>query len=357
MAASEKPTHDAAPPAEPMTPSLMGRLFLVPAVLVSMMVVGLIIVVGLFGLSAVGQRPTVAELLAALEAHGGERQAGALFPQSKEVWLAAQELAERLRKPEAEFKPEELAPTAERLKKIYEQVAGRLATGETLADSDRQKAVFTLLALARLHQPQSAEVVAAAMTSRDPDFRKAAIRGAVDLRGSTAAGALVPALCDRLDDELPEVRLMACAALGQVAEKGERAAIEALASRLRDEREVQWNAALALARLGSTRGKMTLLPMLDRTFWDKNQVEYSTGADQVRRPFTPRQIESYLVAAVEAAAPLNDAELNALIQKLSNDPSPVVRDQVARCERLTRAPADAKLAPARGDAVAAERPG
>jgi len=348
---------EGAPIVPPMTASLMGRLFLVPAVLVSMMVIGLVIVVGLFGWSAIGQRPTVSQLLTTLESNPGDKHGGALFPESKEVWLAAQELANRLRDPSKELTPPEIVTASERLEKIYSATAERM-TGETkLSDGERQKAVFTLLALARLGTPASVRVIQEAATAFDPDFRKAAIRGAVEFGSRADAAALVPAIRGLLNDSGSDVRLMACAALGQIARPGDRESIEALAARLRDDREVQWNAALALARLGSSRGKMTLLSMLDRKYWEQGQVEYASGGTEVRHPFTPRQIEEYLSAAVDAAARLKDADLDRMIDALARDPSVVVRDRVSHRARLTTRDDAAKLEPSPGDVATAGRAG
>src|SRR5689334_7334772 len=89
------PSGESAPP---MTKTLLARLCVVPAILVSMLVVGLMTVVILFGWPGIGQRPAVTELLTSMEQQGGERQLGvALLPRDKDIWLAAQELAERLK--------------------------------------------------------------------------------------------------------------------------------------------------------------------------------------------------------------------------------------------------------------------
>src|SRR5437762_5374614 len=98
--------------APPMSKTLLARLFVVPAILVSMLVAGLMSVVILFGWPGIGQRPSANELLTTMEQNAGERQLGmALLPQDKDVWLAAQELAERLRNRDKELKPDEIGTT------------------------------------------------------------------------------------------------------------------------------------------------------------------------------------------------------------------------------------------------------
>src|ERR1044071_4625262 len=118
--------------APPMTKTLLARLFVVPAILVSMLVLGLMGVVILFGWPGIGQRPSVEQLMTDIEQVGaGERQLGvALLPRDKDVWLAAQELAERLKNPSKELKPDEVSPTSERLAKIFQ----RCTVGDTMTD-------------------------------------------------------------------------------------------------------------------------------------------------------------------------------------------------------------------------------
>jgi len=107
-----------------------------------------------------------------------------------------------------------------------------------------------------------------------------------------------------------------------------------VARKLEADREIQWNAALALSRLGSKRGKLVLMNMLDRSFWEGIDLKYEEDGATVRRKFTEAEVEYRLRAAIDAASRLDDDQLRALVVKLSrNDKSPVVRDAALKaCE-------------------------
>lgn len=310
-----------------MTPTLLARLFVVPAILVSILVVGLVTVVVLFGWSSVGQRPSTKDLIAAIQADPGDRQAGVLFPQSKEVWLAAKELAERLKQPEREFKPEEMATISHQLGDIVRP----LFAASPLSDGQRLKAAFLLTALGRLQTESAVETLTLGVASQHPALRQAALRGLADAHENPATRRNVPIVVAALDDPAEEVRLVACVVLPQLADAGDATVVAALSGQLDRDREMQWNAALGLARLGSTRGKLVLLSMLDRAYWQNNKVNYATpDGRKVERPFTPTEVEHYLSATMQASAGLADKDLREAIARLRNDPSVMVRDQAER---------------------------
>ena len=308
--------------APPMTKTLLARLFLVPAILVSMLVVGLMTVVLLFGWPGLGQRPPLSKLLDDMESGGGDRQLGvALLPRDKEVWLAAQELAERLKQRDKELKPEEIGPLADRLSSLYQS----LSRADPMSQGQRLLAEFTLLALARLDTTRSVDTLTAALEDRDATLRQTGLRGLVEMRTNPATRSAVAAVVRLLDDPTAEVRIVACAALGQIAPRDDRRAIDALAEKLSQDRESQWNAALALGRLGSTRGKGVLLSMLSRGEWERTRVQYLEDGRQVDRPLTPERISQYMCAAIQASAGLGDADLHKAIEALRRDSSVAVK--------------------------------
>lgn len=328
----EQPQFPPSTQGEPPSVPLIARLFVVPAILVSMLVVGLMIVVVLFGWSSIGQRPSVTDLVKTLKSAPGDRKGDvALFPQDKEVWLAAQELAERLRRRDQELKPDELGQLANDLATIMAEFEARPAGGAELSQGERLKAVFVLLALARVGVEPAAATVFGAMASPDAEIRQTAVRACVELPRDAIKPEYTEQLARLLNDSSHEVQLLACVALGQLARPGDAAAVAALATKLSDDRELRWNAALALGRLGSLRGKLELLSMLDRSFWQRSQVEYTArdGAE-VKRPFTPRQIEEYMTAAIDVAAGLDDPDLRKAVAALTSDPSVMVRERAGR---------------------------
>lgn len=123
-------------------------------------------------------------------------------------------------------------------------------------------------------------------------------------------------------------RMMACTALSVLAEPGDARVIGALnAARLAEEGEVAWNAALALARLGSDAGTSTLLDMLERSFWESGaRYEVKDEKDQTRRyAMPPQRVDAMLIAAMDAASRLESAALWSAIERLAADRSPGVR--------------------------------
>lgn len=336
------PVHTTEPVAPPSA-TLMGRLFVVPAILVTLLIC-LAIVVVLFGGTSVGQRPSISDLLSTIESGGGRHTAGMmLFPADREVWQAAQELATRLARRDAELPADQVEPTAQRIAKILASIKPQ----GTDDDSVPAKQRFLILAAARLGTPSSAKLVASYLTNADPLLRQAALAGLMEMRESPAARSQLAEVIARLDDESPAVQIVACAAVGVLADPQDATAIRALRNKLVGEREAQWNAALAISRLGSKSAKMVLMNMLDRGFWEKNRVQYQEANDRVDRPFTAREIENYLLVSIDAAGKLDDPELRECIVRLQSDPSVPVRE-AARLALKSGAPSTATAAIAPG---------
>ncbi|MCK6485191.1 MAG: HEAT repeat domain-containing protein [Phycisphaerae bacterium] len=354
-----KPANDAtrheerAPASEapPMTASLMARLFVVPAILVSVLVVALMTVVILFGWSGIGERVTAVKLIDRIAGATGDKNQGALFPENKDVWLAAQELAERLKNRDREMKPDEIELAVQRLGAICSE----LARQENLTEAARRKSVFVMLALGRMGSGSGVAPLIAALSAKDAQLRMAALRGLVELRDLPETQSAMPAVITAMDDASPEVRLMACAAAGQIAVRGDAGAVRALTDKLHEDRETRWNAALALARLGSLAAKDELQTMLDRGYWEQARVVYeaesaTTGdstiapsvapTTRVERPFSETQISTIMLAAIDAAVELGDAELMNDVARLRSDASPIVRDRAIKAVRRAQDSAD-----------------
>lgn len=318
--------RDATLAPEPPSATLIGRLFVVPAVIVTLMVC-LAIVVVLFGGTTVGQRPSIDDLLRTIESDAGKHTAGMmLFPADREVWQAAQELATRLARKDQELTPEQISQSADRIDRILGKLKKPAGADDEVIRAFQTKQQFLIMALARLGTPQAVDTIAKFLDNSDPQARQAALSGLMELRNQPAARERLPAVVQRLDDESPAVQIVAAAAIGVLAQPDDQAAIKALRQKLAGDREVQWNAALALAKLGSKSGKAVLLNMLDRGFWEKSRVQYQDAAETIDRAFTPNEIDGYLRVAMDAAGRLDDADLRASIQRLRDDPSPSVRD-------------------------------
>jgi HEAT repeat protein len=125
-----------------------------------------------------------------------------------------------------------------------------------------------------------------------------------------------------------ETLLMGCTVLSVLAERDDPQVVDALSRvRLANDGEVEWSAALALARLGSVAGKSTLLDLLDRSHLESGErYEVRDAAGGIRRyPMPPNRVEALLLAAMDAVANLVDDDLWGMIDRLKSDPSPAVR--------------------------------
>jgi len=327
---SASTTRDAIVAPEPPSATLIGRLFVVPAVIVTALICIAIVVV-LFGGTSVGQRPSIDDLLRTIESDAGKHTAGMmLFPADREVWQAAQELATRLSRKEKELTPEHINQTAERIERVLSQLKKPVGADDAAVAAFQTKRQFLILALARLGTPQAVDTIAKYLDNSDPQARQAALTGLMELRGQPGVHEHLAAVVGRLDDDSPAVQIVATAAVGVIAQPGDAEAVKALRRKLAGDREVQWNAALALAKLGSKSGKAVLLNMLDRGFWEKSRVQYQDAAESIDRAFTPNEIDGYLAVAMDAAGRLDDADLRASIERLKSDPSPSVREAARR---------------------------
>lgn len=124
--------------------------------------------------------------------------------------------------------------------------------------------------------------------------------------------------------------MVACVALGALGDADQANVVRALRGKLEGDREIQWNAALALARLGHPACKLVLLNMLDRGYWERNRVQYVEASRSVDRPLSSTEVANYLTSAIEAGARINDGDIRRAIEKLASDASAQVREAAKR---------------------------
>ena len=307
--------------------SLMGRLFGVPLLIVACIVGSVTLVVTAFGWIAMEQEQSIETLLATLEGGGGQKNAfGMLAPRDKEYWQAAQELAERLKRPDDELSPEARPDVAARL-------AAMIAKLDTtsLSVQGRTTFQFLVLALAGLDEGVGIDVLVERLTDDDPDIRRIALQGLAEMRNIENIDRAVPAVAPLARDSVKEVQMVACNALGNIARPGQPAAIEALTGALSADQEVVWNAALALGFLGSDKALVQLTSMLDRSTWEERvTVRFSTPQGLIERSMSPIEIRGYLKAAMDAASRLDDPRLRALIVRLQKDEDHEVREHARK---------------------------
>ena len=116
--------------------------------------------------------------------------------------------------------------------------------------------------------------------------------------------------------------MVACNAIANIAKSGvdritagrREAAVDALADAVLDEPEVSWNAALALGYLQSEKAVAPLSLMLDRSFWESQQVRHRTGGKM-----SAIEIRGYLLVAMDAASRVDDPKLAERIAALEDD--------------------------------------
>jgi hypothetical protein len=332
------------PDLEPMTLSLLGRWFGVPMLIIGTIVGGAVVVVLLFGGPASPEQRSIESLLQALEASSGERSAGVLLPREKELWQTALELSERLAKKDTELTADELQTVTQRLATMVQTDLAHVdritAFGEDLAKQQELRSGrfdFLLRALARTEREEAIEPLTNVVSSGREPYVAVAMQQLGNLHGLVGSKRAVEPIVAVLGrSSRAETLLTACTALSVLASRDDRGVLDALATaRLTHDGEVAWSAALALARLGSAAGKSTLLDLLDRTHLasgERYEVRDDTG-NVKRYPLPPNRVEALLIAAMDAAANLNDDDLWGLIDRLKSDPSPAVR---GRAMELTK---------------------
>jgi hypothetical protein len=340
------PAFEGYPPAEPeaaaappVTVSVVARWFGVPLLIVTTIIGGAVVVVLLFGSLTSPSDRTVSELLEALEQSSGNASLGVLLPREKELWQTAVELSHRLRNKSTELTDEQIDEVVTRLTRLVDtdlqgldrfSAEGATRQAQAVLRSDRLE--WILRALAQTRRTGAVECLIAVVRRGVEPYRRVAMRELADLHDLPATAGAVEPIRSVLDMEAaPETLLVACTSLSVLAPVGDAASIEALDTvRIGHPGEVAWSASLALARLGSTKGNATLLDLLDRSFWeDPERVEIVDQAGIVHRyPMPGERIEQAMVAAIQAAAGVDDAEVREAVSRLAKDRSLHVRRAV-----------------------------
>lgn len=317
-----------ADPVDPMTGSLMMRLFAVPAVIVGAIVGCAVLVVVLFGSISNESERSIDQLVSVLETSRGERLVGGiLLPRDKEVWQAGPELVLRLRKKESELTPAEVTRIAVRLARLLEADA---AISDQLTAEGRKRLHLLMQAMTATQEPMGVGLFVDLLGDGVAETRREALMALATLTAAEETQAALPAIRRVADDDDAVVRMVATVLLGQLASGDDDASLEVLKRRYVDEdREVRWNAALSLARIGDGSGAGLLADMLRRSYW-QDEVQARLGRENGRNveyAMPPGAIARYLAAAVEAAANLDEATLWSRIEELASDQSPAVADK------------------------------
>ncbi len=337
---SDQPNNDApaqeTPPASEPPPehnaASLGRLFLVPLLIVLMIVGCSVMVILLFGWISESRDLSIDDLVNRVIEGSSRFKTGegekvlqvAMLPEDKELWQAAQELAERLKRDDpAELPPEKKQNIAEKLGTML--VESRRAEQ---AEMGRKMQQFLLQALGHLGQPESVSLLLAyALDDSQPTgTRRDAVGALVLMKDVPEAREAWPQIAPLLESPDQVLRVVATVAVGSLATPEEETAIDTLArASLTSDREVMWNATLALGRLGSDKAVLGLLDMLDRDYWEKVRTKDEAGA-LTNEGLSAHVIEYYLITAMDAAAPVGESRLREAVEKLREDKSLKVRN-------------------------------
>lgn len=277
--------RESAPRVNPLTaaPALAVQFFLIP-----LAVVGVIVLVyGGFRMLLATER-TPAELLADVRSGGRERR-----------WPAAYELSRVLSDPGAEQRNPELGAAVVQ------------AFADSAGDDPRVRR-YLALAIGRLASPppEAVDELTAALGDPDTETRISVIWALAALGDESSADDVEAAY--RSDDA--GVRKMAVYALGALTGGGDHATLRnALDDPAAD---VQWNAAVALARHGRGDGMAVIRRMLDREYVTRMVTRRGSARDALD------PVSEVIVSGLQAAASLRAAELRqpvaALIEEDEN---------------------------------------
>lgn len=272
--------REPSPRVSPLTaaPALAVQFFLIPLAVVGMVV----LVYGGFRMLLSTER-TPQELLSDVRVGGRERR-----------WPAAYELSRLLSDPETETQ--------------FPGLGTDLVQAFSDSDGDDPRVRrYLALALGRLNNPPTTAVVALLASLEDPDTEtRISVIWALASLGDEATVNDIARMY-RSDDS--GVRKMAVYALGILSPDGRDATLRtALEDPVAD---VQWNAAVALARHGSGDGMVIIRRMLDRSYVERMVTRTPTSEANID------PVSEVIVSGLQAAASLGASELRSSIEALS----------------------------------------
>ena len=212
-------------------------------------------------------------------------------------WPAAYELSRLMADPEVRRSDPTLVP-------------GLIAAFEQSKDGDPMVRRYLALALGRLEAPappRVAELLTEALDEADSDTRISAIWALGSLKDASA----VPRIEELYASEDPGIRKMVVYSLGAIPHASSSRVLEtALNDPVAD---VQWNAAVALARHGRREGVPVLRRMLNRDYLEQS-VQGHVRADVDTDP-----AGEVMISGLQAAAALKERSLREPVESISKD--------------------------------------
>lgn len=261
-------------------PAIAVQFFLIP-----LLVVGATVLVYIGFRSLLSEDRSAAEYLTDIRSGGSNRR-----------WPAAYELSRLMADPE--FARREEAALAPELTKAFAESKG----------DDPRVRQYLALTLGRLTPPLPAEtrqLLIDALGDEDGQTRISAIWAL----GSTGDGSAAPEIERQYRSEDAGVRKMAVYALGSMpVDAGNETLVKALED---GEPDVQWNAAIALARHGRHEGVPVLRRMLDRAYVERNVTRQPQARDEVD------PVGEVMISGLRAIAALKAAGVSDEVKTLS----------------------------------------
>ena len=188
-------------------------------------------------------------------------------------------------------------------------VPGLVQTFKASKDGDPLVRRYLALALGRLDAPADASVVEALSAALDDDDGETRIN-AIWALGSLREDSVVSKLESLYESPDSGVRKMVVYALGAIpAASTSRALDAALSDAVAD---VQWNAAVALARHGRSEGVPVILRMLDRAYLAASLDTETAVASEDADP-----AGDVMITGLQAAASLREPSLRVVVERIS----------------------------------------
>ena len=167
---------------------------------------------------------------------------------------------------------------------------------------DAKTRSYMAIALARFEEPEAVAALRAALSAEEEPAAQIYLIWALGIkRAKEAVNQILPFLKSPEED----LKKMAAYVSGTLGDKKAVGALEALLGD--SSRDVRWNAALSLARLGSGSGYGELLKMLDR----RTLASYHGLPEE--------KVEEIMVNAIKGVTLLNRTESRPLLARLSNE--------------------------------------
>lgn len=292
------------------------QLVVIPAVIV----VACIGLAAMFGMLAGAKDNIDTHLLKLRQSSGaGKLALGLQDPRYKDRGLAAYNIATMIPRIE----------TIEEKQRINDALLQIL--NDQVAPNEWMLRSYLLMALGQLGQAGGLEAIMQEMSSPYPQVRQGAIGGVLSWPDIEAAREALHPLLALLADDEPAVRTTASAAVGRLARAEDQNVVRLLRDAMESSiglamREVRWNAAVALAKLGDAGGsRMVANVLLDRPAL--SQMPAGESGQSVDQKLSVQMQDRIMLSAMASLGSTSDPTIWDKIEQIADsDPNRVVRN-------------------------------